>query len=89
LVGTWQASPGPGFVIEATLQPDGHFVWKASQGEHSESFTGTYAAEGNSLVLTRTDGQKMDGVITMKGSNGFNFHSKITPAEDPGLNFSK
>jgi hypothetical protein len=89
LLGTWQAGPASGFVIEATFQPDGHFVWKASQGEHSESFTGTYAVEGNSLVLTRTDGQKMDGTITMKGEGGFNFHSKVTPAEDPGLNFSK
>ena len=89
LVGTWQAGPVAGFIIEATFQPDGHFAWKASHGEHSETFTGTYAVEGNSLVLTRTDGQKMDGVITMQGANGFNFHSKVTPAADPGLNFSK
>ena len=89
LVGTWQANPFPGFTIEATLQPDGHFVWKASQGEHSESFSGTYAVDGKNLVLTRTDGQKMDGILTMKGANGFNFHSKTTPQEDPGLNFAK
>jgi tetratricopeptide (TPR) repeat protein len=89
LLGTWRASPLPGFTIEATLQPDGHFTWKATQGEHNESFAGTYTAEGNSLVLTRTDGQKMDGVITMQGTTGFNFHSKVTPKEDPGLNFAK
>jgi hypothetical protein len=89
LIGTWHANPVPGFVIEATLQPDGHFSWKASQGEHSETFTGTYAVKGNSLVLTRTDGQKMDGIITMKGEEGFNFRSKVTRREDPGLDFSK
>ena len=89
LVGTWNATPTPGITIETTLQPDGQFVWKVAQGTHTESFSGAYVRRGDSLVLTRTDGKKMDGVLTMKGNTGFRFRLKNTIPNDPGLEFSK
>jgi hypothetical protein len=88
LVGTWKASPAPGVAIETTFQPDGHFVWKFSQGGQSESFNGTYAYKGDSLVFIRQDGEKMDGTGTLKG-NSLHFRLKNTDPADPGLDFSR
>jgi hypothetical protein len=88
LVGTWKASPAPGVSIETTFQADGHFTWKFSQGGQNESFSGTYVHNGDSLVFTRQDGEKMDGTATLKG-NGLHFRLKNTDPADPGLDFAK
>jgi hypothetical protein len=89
LAGTWKAMPAPRATIEATLEPDGRFIWKATQGGQVEPFTGTYLRQGDSLVFNRNDGEKMDGVVTMKGSNAFQFRLKNTDPNDPGLEFSR
>jgi hypothetical protein len=57
-VGTWIAKPGPGVAIEARLEPNGQFVWKALTGSESKNFTGTDVLRGDNLVFTRTDGHK-------------------------------
>ncbi len=41
------------------------------------------------LVLTRQDGQKMDGLVTMSDKNDFHFALKNSNPRDPGLEFSK
>jgi len=89
LAGTWKATPAAGATIEATLMPDAHFVWKATQRGQTESFTGTYSRQGDSLVFNRTDGQMMNGVVTMKENNGFQFRLRNTDSNDPGLEFSR
>ena len=89
IVGTWKSTPGPGVTIEATLQGDGHFNWKFTEGTQSQGFSGTYQYQGDNLVLTRQDGQKMDGVVTTHGNNGFRFRLKNTDPNDPGLEFTK
>jgi hypothetical protein len=89
LVGTWKATPVPEVTIEARLEPDGHFSWTVTHGGQSQSFTGTYTVQNNGLVLTRADGEKMDGIATLKGTNGLNFKLKNSPQQDPGLQFSK
>jgi len=90
LNGSWKSSPAPNVTIEATLQPDKHFVWKFSEGGQSKSFTGTYTLQGDNLVLTRDeDGQKMDGTVTMSGDKGFRFRLRNTDPNDPGLDFTK
>jgi hypothetical protein len=90
LNGSWKSSPAPGVTIEATLQPDKHFTWKFTEGGQTKSFTGTYALQGDNLVLTRDeDGQKMDGTVTMNGDKGFRFRLRNTDPQDPGLDFSK
>jgi len=89
LVGTWKATPAAGATIEATLEPDAHFVWKATQNGQTESFTGTYSRQGDSLVFNRTDGQTMNGVVTMKGNKGFQFRLNNRDPNDPGLDFSR
>ena len=89
LAGTWRATPAPGATIETTLEPDAHFVWTATQGGQTETFTGTYNRQGDSLVFNRVDGQTMNGVLTMKGNNAFQFRLKNTDPNDPGLEFSR
>jgi hypothetical protein len=90
LNGAWKSSPAPNVTIEATLQPDKHFVWKFTEGGQSKSFTGTYTQQGDSLVLTRDDdGQKMDGTVTMNPNGGFRFRLRNTDPNDPGLDFAK
>jgi hypothetical protein len=89
LAGTWKATPAAGATIEATFEPDAHFVWKATQSGQTESFTGTYSRQGDSLVFNRADGQTMNGVVTMKGNNAFQFRLKNTDPNDPGLGFSR
>ena len=89
LVGTWKATPAPEVTVEAKLETDGHFVWTVTHEGQSQNFNGTYAVQNDSLVMTRTDGQKMDGNVTLKGTNAFSFKLKNTLAQDPGLQFSK
>ncbi|HEV3299084.1 MAG TPA: tetratricopeptide repeat protein, partial [Planctomycetaceae bacterium] len=90
LNGAWKSSPAPGVTIEATLHPDKHFTWKFTEGGQTKSFTGTYAVQGDNLVLTRDeDGQKMDGTVTMNGDKGFRFRLRNTDPQDPGLDFTK
>jgi hypothetical protein len=91
ITGSWKSTPAPGVTIEATLQPDKHFVWKFNEGGQPKSFSGTYTLQGDNLVLTRDeDGQKMDGTVTMNGNKGFHFRLRHTdPNTDPGLEFTK
>jgi tetratricopeptide (TPR) repeat protein len=89
LVGTWKATPVPEVTVEAKLDPDGHFVWTVAHEGQSQSFNGTYTVQNDSLVMIRTDDEKMDGSVTLKGADGFTFKRKNTPAQDPGLQFSK
>jgi hypothetical protein len=89
LMGTWKATPVPNVTIETTLEPSGRFVWKATQEGRTQTFSGTYTLQNDSLVFTRTDGNKMDGVVTLGGTNSFQFRLKNSAAQDPGLRFSK
>jgi hypothetical protein len=89
LAGTWKATPAPSTTIETTLEPDAHFVWKATQQGQTQTFTGTYSRQGDGLVFNRVDGQTMNGVVTMNGNNAFQFRLKNTDPNDPGLRFSR
>ncbi len=89
LAGTWTSHPVPGVTISTTFQPDGNFIWKFTRGNNVQTFSGTYVDQGDSLVLTRQDGQKMDGSVTMRDKNDFRFSLKNGSPNDPGLEFSK
>jgi len=89
LTGTFTSSPAPDVKIELTLQPDKHFTWKFTQGGQTQSFDGTYVRDGDSLVLSRQDGEKMDGTLKMRGDSSFQFRLKNTDPNDPGLEFGK
>jgi hypothetical protein len=89
LEGTWHAHPTPYATVDLSLQPNHTFTWTVSNNGQSQAFAGTYTQQGNELVFTRNDGQKMDGEVTMTGSNQLRFRLKNGNPNDPGLQFAK
>jgi len=89
LEGTWHAHPTPTATVDVSLQPNHTFTWTVSNNGQSQSFSGTYTQQGNNLVLTRSDGEKMEGLVSMTGSNELRFRLKNGNPNDPGLQFSK
>jgi len=89
LSGTWKASPAKGVQIELALRADKTFTWKFTTNGKSQNFSGKYELGDKSLVLTRDDGESMDGTFERHGNAGFKFRMKDAEADDPGLNFSR
>ena len=75
--------------VQLNLEKDGLFTWQVTEEGQPQSFRGTYLRQGGELVLTREDGQKMEGTLTASGPNAFRFRLKDTVPNDPGLEFSK
>lgn len=88
LVGKWTAKrpDGPTFTLNVTQ--DSKFTWTYDQGNKHEQFGGKYSVDGAILVLERTDGSQMPGLITM-AADGFNFKLYGGPPDDSGLDFKK
>jgi tetratricopeptide (TPR) repeat protein len=89
LSGTWKATPAKGVQIELTLRTDKTFTWKFTANGKTQNFSGKYELGDKSLVLTREDGESMDGSFERHGNAGFKFRMKDAEADDPGLNFSR
>jgi hypothetical protein len=89
LSGTWKASPAKGVQIELTLRTDKTFDWKFTANGKTQNFPGKYELGDKSLVLTRDDGESMEGSFERHGNAGFKFRMKDAEADDPGLNFSR
>ena len=89
LMGTWHARPTPTAALDLSLEPNHTFTWTVSNNGQSQAFSGTYTQQADELVLTRSDGQKMDGLVTMTGTNELRFRLKNGNPNDPGLEFSK
>jgi hypothetical protein len=88
LTGTFKANPAKGVQIELALRSDKTFAWNFAANGKSKSFSGKYMLADNSLVLTREDGESMDGTLERNG-NGFKFRMKDAETNDPGLSFSR
>jgi tetratricopeptide (TPR) repeat protein len=89
LAGSWTSRPTPSVTIQLALRPDHTFTWAVNQNGQTQTFTGQYQLQGDDLVLTREDGQKMDGTLTQQESGAFHFQLKNTGPNDPGLEFAK
>jgi hypothetical protein len=89
LSGTWKASPAKGVQIELTLRTDKTFDWKFTANGKTQNFPGKYELGDKSLVLTRDDGESMEGSFERHGNAGFKFRMKDAETDDPGLNFSR
>jgi tetratricopeptide (TPR) repeat protein len=89
LVGQWKSRPAPGVTVQLSLAKEGHFTWSVMQGGRNQTFSGIYVRQGDDLVLTRQDGQQMDGILTTRAGNEFRFRLRNAAANDPGLGFSK
>ena len=88
IVGMWKASRKDGASFKLDLTSDSKFTWGFEQGGRKQEFGGKYSVDGAVLVLERTDGAQMPGIVTL-ASNGFNFKLYGGPPDDSGLDFSK
>ena len=88
MIGSWKANPAKGVQIELTLRNDKTFTWKFTANGKVQNFSGKYELTDTSLVLTREDGEAMDGTIE-HNANGFKFRMKDAETDDPGLTFSR
>ena len=88
IVGTWMAKRPDGASFSLDLTADSKFTWGFAQGDKKQEFGGKYSVDGAILVLERTDGAQMPGLITM-ASDGFNFKLYGGPPDDAGLDFKK
>jgi hypothetical protein len=89
LTGTFKASPAKDVQIELSLKDDKTFAWKFTANGQSQIFSGKYQIGPNSLLLTRNDGEPMDGTLERTGDNSFKFRMKGAESDDPGLSFSR
>lgn len=88
IVGTWTAKNASGTSFTLTLTPDAKFTWGYDRSGKTQQFKGTYSVDEAVLVLERSDGESMAGLVTL-AQQGFNFKLFGGPPEDPGLDFKK
>ena len=88
VVGKWKARRPEGTTFALELTGDSKFTWRYERGKTKEEFGGKYSVDGAILVLERTDGAQMPGLVTLTGK-GFNFKLYGGPPDDPGLDFMK
>ena len=86
IVGGWTAKRADGAIFSLTLTPDDKFTWGFDYKGKKQQFGGKYSVDGAILVLERTDGAQMPGLVTL-ADNGFNFKLYGGPPDDPGLDF--
>jgi hypothetical protein len=89
LTGTWKANPTKAVQIEVTLRDDKTFTWKFTTNGKTQSFAGKYVLGDKSLLLTREDGESMDGTLEREKDGSFKFRMKDADSDDPGLTFSR
>jgi uncharacterized protein (TIGR03066 family) len=88
IVGKWTAKRPNGPTFSLNLTKDSKFTWGYEQGGKKEEFGGKYSVDGAVLVLERTDGAQMPGLVTL-ANGGFNYKLYGGPPDDPGLDFKK
>lgn len=88
IVGKWTAKRKDGATFLLNLTQDEKFTWSFDNRGKRQEFGGKYAVDGAILVLERTDGAQMPGLVTM-ADNGFNFKLYGGAPDDGGLDFRK
>ena len=87
IVGNWTAKRPDGTSFSLKLTADSKFTWGFSKDGKSQEFGGKYSVDGAILVLERTDGAQMPGLVTL-AANGFNFKLYGGAPDDTGLDFA-
>lgn len=88
IVGNWTAKRPDGATFTLNITADSKFTWSFTQSGKKQEFGGKYSVDGAILVLERTDGAQMPGLVTM-ADGGFNFKLYGGPPDDAGLDFRK
>jgi tetratricopeptide (TPR) repeat protein len=86
IVGSWTAKRRDGTTFTLNLSSDSKFKWGFGKGTKKQEFGGKYSVDGAVLVLERTDGAQMPGLVTL-ADDGFNFKLYGGQPDDPGLDF--
>ena len=88
IIGKWTAKRPDGTTFSLELTDDAKFTWGYAHGKMKQEFSGKYSVDGAILVLERTDGSQMPGLVTLS-NGGFNFKLYGGPPDDTGLDFKK
>jgi len=89
LVGDWKAERADGSKFDVDFSPDNTFVWKYSQGDKTQTISGTYGVENDMLVLQSKEGGAMLGQVDLNSDKNFTFKLLGTPAAEQGLAFNR
>jgi tetratricopeptide (TPR) repeat protein len=89
LIGTWTATPAQGVTITMNLVDDKSFAWKVVEKGQTREFKGEAHSDNGVLALNSPDLPPMVANVTSTDAAHFKFKAVGSPAEDPGLNFSK
>src|SRR5205085_2433559 len=81
IVGKWTAKRNDGTTFALNLAADSTFTWSYQRGNQKQEFGGKYTTDGPVLVLERTDGAQMPGLVTQSAA-GFNFKLYGGAADD-------
>lgn len=71
LLGTWAADRGKDEAIALKLDADGKFILAIAKGSDTSRSNGTFSLSGQTLNLTASDGTKLNGTVSLNGTNGF------------------
>ncbi|MBI3860331.1 MAG: tetratricopeptide repeat protein [Planctomycetia bacterium] len=88
IIGRWTAKRPDRSTFVLNLTSDSKFTWTFKNSAKEEEFGGKYSIDGAILVLERTDGAQMPGLVTISAA-GFNFKMYGGPPDDKGLDFRK
>lgn len=88
LVGKWTAKRADGSTFALNLTDDDKFTWRFDRKGKKQQFDGKYSVDGAILVLERSNGAQMPGLVTL-ADKGFNFKLYGGAPDDPGLDFKK
>jgi tetratricopeptide (TPR) repeat protein len=88
MAGTWTSKSPDGTAFTLTVQ-GGKFKWTATNAGKVLSIAGNYSMQNGVLQLKPDKGDTLDGKLTVKGNNEFQFKPKWAPADDPGLTFKR
>ena len=88
--GSWKATREEGSAFLLTFDNEKTFTWSFTpKDQPTQSFSGLYSVEGNTLTLERTGGGSLVARLVSTSDAGFQFKLVGSPATDPGLEFAR
>ncbi len=89
LVGSWVAQRQDTTIL-LSIDEDSRFRWRAeSTGQPTVELTGTLNFMGDGIELKTTDQGTIAGAVVSEGANRWSFVISGSPANDPGLRFTR
>jgi tetratricopeptide (TPR) repeat protein len=89
LQGKWTAQGTGGSTFSLSLNDKDEFVWSYTHGGKTETVSGVYGIDGDTLALEPDGGGAMLAQVSEPKENQFHFQMIGAPKGDPGLDFKK